>query len=117
MSMDFSEFRLRLGAEPRRQDDEVRAARDASAEFEAEASAAELFEDRLEQAFNVQVPDGLLESLADISSDSHEILNNLGRVDFKVIQLRVIWIRWMLTKMVDSKSRCNRITFNISSNP
>lgn len=67
MSMDFSEFRLRLGAEPRQQDEEVRAARDVSAEFEAEARSAELFEDRLEQAFNVPVPDGLLDELADIS--------------------------------------------------
>lgn len=67
MSMDFSEFRLRLGAEPRRQDDEVRAARGASPEFEAEARAAELFEDRLEQAINVAAPDGLLDDLAGIS--------------------------------------------------
>ena len=64
MSMDFSEFRLRLGAEPRRQDKEVRAARGASPEFESEARAAELFEDRLEQAINVAAPDDLLDDLA-----------------------------------------------------
>mgnify|MGYP001823535991 CR=1 FL=1 len=67
MSMDFSEFRLRLGAEPRQQDEEVRAARGASPEFEAEARAAELFEDRLEQAFSVPAPDGLINELAGIS--------------------------------------------------
>ena len=67
MSMDFSEFRLRLGADPRRLDEEVRAARGASPEFEAEARAAELFEDRLEQAFTVPAPEGFLDELSGIS--------------------------------------------------
>lgn len=67
MSMDFSEFRLRLGAEPRRQDEEVRAARGTSPEFEEEARAAELFEDRLERAVNVAAPGGLLDELTAMS--------------------------------------------------
>ena len=61
--MDFSEFRRRLGAEPRRQDDEMRAARRDSAEFEAAAVEAERFEDRLQRAVALPVPDDLVEDL------------------------------------------------------
>jgi hypothetical protein len=67
MSEDFSELRLRVGAEPRRQGEAIRAAREASPEFDAEVRAAEQFEERLEQAFRLPLPRGLLDELAGIS--------------------------------------------------
>jgi len=47
MSMDFSEFSLRLGADPRNRDPEFLRARDSSPEFSAAAELAERFEQQL----------------------------------------------------------------------
>lgn len=61
--MNFSEFKQRLGAEPRSSDAELLRARQSSPEFEAAAREAEQFEDRLEQAARIPAPDGLLDDL------------------------------------------------------
>ena len=63
MSMDFSEFKRRLGAEPRSEDPDLAAARDASPEHRAFAGDAERFETLLEDAVSVAVPDDLVDTI------------------------------------------------------
>lgn len=67
MSMNFSEFKRLLGAEPRSRDPEFLRARQSSPEFEAAAAMAERFEARLEQSLMIPAPDGLTETLQSIS--------------------------------------------------
>lgn len=63
MSMNFSEFKRRLGAEPRSDDTEMVAARASSEEHRAAAREAERFEQRLDRALAAPVPEDLIESL------------------------------------------------------
>jgi hypothetical protein len=63
MSMNFSEFRKRLGAEPRSEDAELLAARDSAPEFRAEYDRAATFEERLERAAALDEPAGLVDEL------------------------------------------------------
>ena len=63
MSMDFTEFRRRLGAEPMSDDPEVQRARESSPEFEQEAREARQFEEKLAHALRLPEPDGLIEEL------------------------------------------------------
>lgn len=70
MSMNFSEFILKLGAEPRNRDPEFLSARQSSPEFENAASEAGLFEDKLERAVLIPVPTGLLDEIKAVSRQS-----------------------------------------------
>jgi hypothetical protein len=70
MSMDFSEFRRRLGAEPRSTDPELLRARDSSPEFAAAAAEAEAFEAALERALQLPEPAGLVEDLRALPAGS-----------------------------------------------
>lgn len=70
MSMDFSEFKRRFGAEPLGGDPELRHARDSSPEFEEFAQEAEQLEARLTEAFTLPVPDDLLGELQAIPQQS-----------------------------------------------
>ena len=67
MSMDFSEFKRLLGADPRTRDPAVLRARDASPEFREAAAEAERFEDRLERALRLAEPPDLLDGLRAIA--------------------------------------------------
>ena len=67
MSMNFSEFKRLLGAEPRSSDPEFRRACKSSPEFEQAAAEAEQFEDKLERALALNEPSDLVESLLAIS--------------------------------------------------
>lgn len=68
MSMNLSEFRRRLGAEPRSKADEMRRAREASEAHRAVAREADRLEHRLERALDVPVPKDLVDSLRAIPS-------------------------------------------------
>lgn len=68
--MNFSEFKRQLGAEPRNQDPEFLAARDANPEFRAAAEEAERLEDRLDAALSMKMPLGLLEGITRIPQES-----------------------------------------------
>lgn len=57
--MNFSEFKKRLGAEPRSQHPELIRARDSDPEFRAAAEEAAAFEDKLETALMVKAPNDL----------------------------------------------------------
>jgi hypothetical protein len=67
MSMNFSEFKHRLGADPASQDPEFLHARTSSPEFAREAAAADRFEQKLMRATGLPVPVNLLEELKTIS--------------------------------------------------
>jgi len=68
MSMDFTEFKRRLGAEPRSRDPELIAARDSSSEHREAVIKAELFEEKLERAASLPVPSDLLEDIQSVST-------------------------------------------------
>ncbi len=66
MSMDFSEFKRRIGAEPRSRDPELERARALGAEFEEAAREADAFESVLEKAARVDAPGDLLDAVLTI---------------------------------------------------
>jgi hypothetical protein len=67
MSMNFSEFIRQLGAEPRSQDPEFLRARQSSPEFLQAAEEADAFEEKLTRAMDLQLPDGMMASILQIS--------------------------------------------------
>lgn len=70
MSMDFSEFKRLLGAEPRSNDPEFRRACHSSPEFEKEAMVAGQFEDKLERALAISEPAGFIDDLVCIGEQA-----------------------------------------------
>lgn len=60
MSMNFSEFKKLIGADPWNRDPETLRARNSSPEFEAAAEAAEAFDRKLQSALHIQPPSDLL---------------------------------------------------------
>lgn len=66
MSMDFTEFKRRLGAEPRSRDPALVAARDSSAQHREAVIRAEVFEEKLELAAALPVPSDLLENIQEM---------------------------------------------------
>jgi len=67
MSMNFSEFKKLIGADPWNRDAETLRARNSSPEFETAAAEAEVFEEKLHSALNIQPPAKLLEDIKSIS--------------------------------------------------
>ena len=67
MSMNFSEFKKLMGADPLNRDAETLRARNSSPEFEAVATEAEAFEQKLHSAVHFDPPGDLLSQIKDIS--------------------------------------------------
>ena len=67
MSMNFSEFKKLIGADPRNRDSETLHARNSAPEFEAAAVEAEVFEEKLESALLIRPPADLLGNIKAIS--------------------------------------------------
>jgi hypothetical protein len=67
MSMNFSEFKKLIGADPWNRDPETLRARNSAPEFEAAAAEAEAFEEKLHSALNIQAPADLLADIKGIS--------------------------------------------------
>ena len=67
MSMNFSEFKRLIAADPLNRDPETLRARNSAPEFEAAAVEAEAFEEKLQSALNLQAPSGLLNDIKDIT--------------------------------------------------
>jgi len=67
MSMNFSEFKKLLGADPWNRDPETLLARNSAAEFETAATEAEAFEEKLQAALHVQPPADLLDAIKGVS--------------------------------------------------
>ena len=66
MSMNFSEFKKLMGADPRNRDPETLRARHSAPEFEAVAADAEAFEEKLQGALHIQPPADLLSQIKSI---------------------------------------------------
>jgi hypothetical protein len=64
--MNFSEFKKKLGAEPRNRDPEILGAMESDPAFRAAAEEAEAFEKKLEAAFSIKTPPFLLDQIASI---------------------------------------------------
>jgi len=67
MSMNFSEFKKLIGADPGNRDPETLRARHSSPEFEAAAVEADVFEAKLQTALHIQPPADLFDQLKKIS--------------------------------------------------
>ena len=67
MSMNFSEFKKLMGADPRTGSPRLSRARQSAPEFEAAAQEAEAFEEKLQSALLVQPPADLLSRIKAIS--------------------------------------------------
>jgi len=78
MSMNFSEFKRLLGAEPRNGDPEFQRARNSAPEFEEAAADAERFETKLERATSIPAPVGLLEDIMAITRQPSEPAKTRG---------------------------------------
>jgi len=70
--MNFSEFKRKLGAEPRSTDPELQRARLSAPEFEEAAAEAEQFEAKLDRATSIPLPDGLLADIIAIGRTTPE---------------------------------------------
>lgn len=73
MSMNFSEFKRLIGADPWNRDSETLRARNSAPEFEAAAAEAEAFEEKLQSALHIQPPADLLEGIKGISREVENI--------------------------------------------
>jgi len=73
MSMNFSEFKKLIGADPWNRDPETLRARNSAPEFEAAAAEAEVFEEKLQSALHIQPPADLLEGIKGISQEIESI--------------------------------------------
>ena len=67
MSMNFSEFKKLIGADPLNRDSETLRTRNSAPEFETAAAEAEAFEEKLQSALLIQPPADLLGSIRAIS--------------------------------------------------
>ena len=67
MSMNFSEFKRLIGADPWNRDPETLRARNSAPEYEQAAQDAEAFEQKLQSALHLQAPDNLLADIQQIS--------------------------------------------------
>jgi len=67
MSMNFSEFKKLIGADPWNRDPETLRARNLAPEFETAAAEAEAFEKKLQSALHIQPPADLLDEIKYIS--------------------------------------------------
>ena len=67
MSMNFSEFKRLIGADPWNRDPETLRARNSAPEFEQAAQDAEAFEQKLQSALHLQAPGDLLADIQRIS--------------------------------------------------
>jgi len=69
MSMNFSEFKQQLGADPASQDADFLRARESAPEFVEAAAQADQFERQLRAALAVREPDNLLKELAALTEE------------------------------------------------
>ena len=96
MSMNFSEFKRLLGADPWNRDPETLRARQSAPEFEQAASEAEAFEQKLQSALQVQPSADLLADIKSISQQPPQRRNWMplalaASVLIAVGSLSVIW--------------------------
>ena len=98
--MDFTEFKRRLGAEPRGTDPEFVAARDSSPEHREAVIRAESFEAKLERAVDLPVPGDLLDTIAAIPAQGLQRRNwwPMALAASLLIAVGAAGIGWQMTR-------------------
>lgn len=104
MSMDFSEFKRLIGADPWNRDPGTLRARNSSPEFEQAASDAEAFEHKLHSALHIQPPADLLAGIQAISQQSPKRRNwmPLAMAASLLIAISAMGIVWNQSRHWDS---------------
>jgi hypothetical protein len=107
MSMNFSEFKRLLGADPRSGDPEFRRARHSAPEFEQAAADANRFEANLERATIIPAPDGLMDDILAISQQAPETTRRKGWRRFALaasilIAVGAAGLSWNMNRSWDS---------------
>ncbi len=104
MSMNFSEFKKLIGADPRNREPETLRARNSAPEFEAAATQAEAFEEKLQSAMNLQAPSDLLNDIKDITRQPAQSRNwmPLALAASVLITLGAVGLVWKQAHQWDS---------------
>jgi len=104
MSMDFSEFKRRIGADPWSRDPETLRARNSAPEFETAAAETEVFEEKLQSAVNIQAPADLLADIKGISQQPVQQRNwmPLALAASLLIAIGAISMVWNQSRQWDS---------------
>ena len=104
MSMNFSEFKKLIGADPWNRDPETLRARNSAPEFEAAAAEAEAFEEKLQSALHVSPPADLLDSIKFISQQPAQRRNwmPLALAASLLIAVGAVGMVWKQSRQWDS---------------
>ncbi len=104
MSMNFSEFKKLIGADPGNRDPVTLRARNSAPEFEAAAAEAEAFEEKLQAAVNCQLPSDLLENIKDIGQQPAQSRNwmPLALAASVIIAVGAVGLAWKQAHQWDS---------------
>lgn len=104
MSMNFSEFKRLIGADPWNRDPDTLRARNSAPEFEQAASDAEAFEYKLQSTLRVRPPASLLADIKNISQQPAQRLNwmPLALAASLVIAVGAISMVWKQSHQWDS---------------
>jgi len=104
MSMNFSEFRKLIGADPRSRESGTDEARKSTPEFEATAREAEVFEDKLEAALLISPPTEFLDQIKGISQQGTKRRNwvPMALAASLVIAIGSVWMVWKQTPQWDN---------------
>ena len=104
MSMNFSEFKKLIGADPWNRDPETLRARNSAAEFEAAAAEAEVFEKKLQSALDVPAPLDLLNDIKRISEQPARKRNwmPLAMAASLVLAVGAAGLAWQQSRQWDS---------------
>jgi len=104
MSMNFSEFKRLIGADPWNRDPETLRARNSAPEFEQAAQDAEAFEQKLQSALHIQAPGDLLADIQRISQQPAKRRNwmPLAMAASLVIAVGAMGIVWNQSRQWES---------------
>jgi hypothetical protein len=104
MSMNFSEFKKLIGADPWNRDPETLRARNSAPEFEVAAADAEAFEEKLQSALTVSPPADLLDSIKSISQQPAQQRSwmPLALAASLLIAVGAVSMVWQQSRQLDS---------------
>ena len=104
MSMNFSEFKRLIGADPWSREPETLRARNSAPEFENAAAQAEAFEEKLQSALQIQPPADLLNAIKRISQQPVQQRNwmPLALAASLLIAVGAVGMVWKQSRQLDN---------------
>ena len=104
MSMNFSEFKKLIGADPWNRDPDTLRARNSAPAFENAAAEAEAFEEKLQNALHVDPPADLLDSIKGISQQPEQRRNwmPLAMAASLLIAIGALGMVWKQSGQIES---------------